>query len=112
MTTITTVGYGDICPENDLERLYAIASMVIGGAFYGFLIGNITAIVTSVDAATRARDTKMEDLHGALQSARAPCAGSGGSRVPHPTTTRSVHDGAPLPGRPAHGGSPLLPAIL
>ena len=63
MTTITTVGYGDICPESDAERLYAIAAMVLGGGFYGYLVGNITAIVTSVDAAQRARAGKMEDLH-------------------------------------------------
>ena len=63
MTTITTVGYGDICPESDAERMYAIVAMVLGGGFYGFLVGNITAIVTSVDAAQQARATKMEDLH-------------------------------------------------
>jgi hypothetical protein len=29
-TTITTVGYGDITPKNDVERFYVTASMIIG----------------------------------------------------------------------------------
>ena len=35
LMTLTSVGYGDICPESDLGRLYAIFAMIIGGAFYG-----------------------------------------------------------------------------
>ena len=35
LMTLTSVGYGDICPESDLGRIYAIFAMIIGGAFYG-----------------------------------------------------------------------------
>ena len=33
MSTMTTVGYGDITPESDGERAYAMVGMVIGGGF-------------------------------------------------------------------------------
>ena len=35
MTTMSTVGYGDICPESDGERIFCLFAMCIGGAFYG-----------------------------------------------------------------------------
>lgn len=35
ITTITTVGYGDILPTTWWERLYCIIAMLVGGAFYG-----------------------------------------------------------------------------
>eukprot|EP00929_Paragymnodinium_shiwhaense_P076771 TRINITY_DN3951_c0_g1_i9.p1 TRINITY_DN3951_c0_g1~~TRINITY_DN3951_c0_g1_i9.p1 ORF type:complete len:790 (+),score=108.57 TRINITY_DN3951_c0_g1_i9:129-2498(+) len=49
MTTMTTVGYGDIVPTADSERGFCIFAMVIGGAFYGYLIGTITEVVASAD---------------------------------------------------------------
>lgn len=39
ITTMTTVGYGDLSPETDAGRLVAIAVMVIGIGFLSFLIG-------------------------------------------------------------------------
>eukprot|EP00929_Paragymnodinium_shiwhaense_P076770 TRINITY_DN3951_c0_g1_i8.p1 TRINITY_DN3951_c0_g1~~TRINITY_DN3951_c0_g1_i8.p1 ORF type:complete len:778 (+),score=112.28 TRINITY_DN3951_c0_g1_i8:130-2463(+) len=49
MTTMTTVGYGDIVPTADSERGFSIFAMVVGGAFYGYLVGTITDVVASVD---------------------------------------------------------------
>ena len=57
------VGYGDICPDSDAERLYAIIAMVIGGAFYGYIIGNISSIVSTTDANSRAYFEKMDLIH-------------------------------------------------
>ena len=34
-TTVTTVGYGDITPQNDDEKMFTMFSMIVGGAFYG-----------------------------------------------------------------------------
>ena len=57
------VGYGDICPDSDAERLYTIIAMVIGGAFYGYIIGNISSIVSTTDANSRAYFEKMDLIH-------------------------------------------------
>ena len=48
--TISSVGYGDILPRSDNERIFSIFMMLIGGAFYGYVIGETAAIVTSFDA--------------------------------------------------------------
>merc|ERR1711939_406245 len=45
MTTMTTVGYGDIIPTSDSERFFSIIAMIVGGAFYGYLVGSITDVV-------------------------------------------------------------------
>ena len=33
-TTMTTVGYGDVTPQTDEERIFCIFAMIIGVAFY------------------------------------------------------------------------------
>eukprot|EP00929_Paragymnodinium_shiwhaense_P114331 TRINITY_DN8268_c0_g1_i6.p1 TRINITY_DN8268_c0_g1~~TRINITY_DN8268_c0_g1_i6.p1 ORF type:complete len:791 (+),score=86.67 TRINITY_DN8268_c0_g1_i6:162-2534(+) len=63
MTTMTTVGYGDIVPYTDTERLFAIVGMVIGGAFYGYLVGTITEIVTLSDSSRRYEERMTMVLH-------------------------------------------------
>jgi potassium voltage-gated channel Eag-related subfamily H protein 4 len=72
MTTITTVGYGDICPNNNGERVYAIVAMVVGGAFYGYIIGNISSIVSSVDSNRRAYNERMEIIHTYMKIRKFP----------------------------------------
>ena len=37
LTTLTTVGYGDITPENQHERLYTLMTLLIGALVFGFL---------------------------------------------------------------------------
>lgn len=60
MTTLSTVGYGDITPETDTERLYAMFAMVVGGAFYGFIVGSISSIVADMDLNKRAFYGRMD----------------------------------------------------
>jgi len=43
-TTMTTVGYGDITPKSDIERIYAIVSMIFGATIFGYIVGSIAAL--------------------------------------------------------------------
>jgi len=47
--TVLTVGYGDIVAKTDLERGYSILWMLIGVAFYAFVIGIITSVIDRID---------------------------------------------------------------
>jgi len=60
MTTLSTVGYGDITPTSDAERGYAMLAMIIGGAFYGYIVGCVTSIVSDMDLNARAFYDRMD----------------------------------------------------
>lgn len=60
VTTLTTVGYGDIIPSTDSERMYAMLAMIIGSAFYGYIIGCITSVITDADIDKRTFNERME----------------------------------------------------
>ena len=60
--TMSSVGYGDVLPKTDGERLFAFFAMVIGGAGYGFIIGSLASVVSDVDAHTRVYNERMETI--------------------------------------------------
>lgn len=44
VTTLTTVGYGDITPTTSIARIYTMFVMLLGVGIYGIVIGNISRI--------------------------------------------------------------------
>jgi len=66
MTTLTTVGYGDIIPTSDGERIYTTFSMVLGGAFYGYVVASITSMIASNDLNATAYYDRMDLIHAWL----------------------------------------------
>lgn len=63
VTTLTTVGYGDITPANNLERGICICVMLGGVFFYSYTISTITSIMSESDK----RKTKLEGKFLILQ---------------------------------------------
>lgn len=59
VTTLTTVGYGDITPFNDLARVYTMVVMILGVGVYAFVIGNISSLLVKVDAIEEANKRKL-----------------------------------------------------
>ena len=49
VTTLTTVGYGDLFPQTQAQKIYAIGVMVLGVGVYAFLIGNIASLLNRID---------------------------------------------------------------
>jgi len=47
--TMVTVGYGDIVPISNSERIFASTYMVIGVILYSFVIDNINQILINID---------------------------------------------------------------
>jgi CRP-like cAMP-binding protein len=45
VTTLTTVGYGDILPYTDAERLFTIICMLVGVIFFGAMVGTLGQLI-------------------------------------------------------------------
>ena len=72
VTTMTTVGYGDIVPVTHAERVYTMVAMVVGGAFYGYVVAQATCIVNAYDARKGPYYAKMDRIHSWLNYHQAP----------------------------------------
>lgn len=53
ITTLTTVGYGDLHPVNRGEMIYDIFYMLLNLALTAYIIGNMTNLITRLTARTR-----------------------------------------------------------
>lgn len=51
VTTLTTIGYGDITPTTNIQIIYTMMVQMIGAAAYGYLIGNLASLLTNIDVA-------------------------------------------------------------
>ena len=49
VTTLATVGYGDIVPKTKLEIIMAILMMITGATLYAFAVGNVVSILNQLD---------------------------------------------------------------
>lgn len=49
VTTLATVGYGDITPKTRLEIMLAIGMMIVGALLYAFVVGNVVSILNQLD---------------------------------------------------------------
>lgn len=64
ITTLTTVGYGDITPQNNIELIFTFMVMFLGVSLYAFVIGNVVAVISSLDASKN----RFRDKLGQIQS--------------------------------------------
>jgi len=49
ITTITTVGYGDITPQNEVEHGFSLVVMVMGSLFFGYSLTFIATIFDKIN---------------------------------------------------------------
>lgn len=50
-TTLTTVGYGDISAKTLPQMAYASMTMVVGVAFFGYVLSNVASVLARMDSA-------------------------------------------------------------
>jgi len=72
ITTMTTVGYGDITPVLDIEYILAILVMLIGASIYAFMIGNIASLVSNLDSGKAHLFNRIESMTQYLRSRKVP----------------------------------------
>ncbi|TAE22729.1 MAG: hypothetical protein EAZ92_15505 [Candidatus Kapaibacterium sp.] len=69
VTTLSTVGYGDVTPKSNMEVLYATGVMGLGVIMYGYVIGNIANILRNLDM-NRQRYYEHTELVRSFMSSR------------------------------------------
>ena len=72
LTTLTTVGYGDITPTNDIERWYALGCLLVGAIIFGYMISTIGSLVTSMDRQSALVQDKTDSIKEYIAWRRMP----------------------------------------
>lgn len=72
VVTATTVGYGDITPNRNIEYLFAIFVILLGASIWAFFIGNIASLLSKLDAAKSAFWGQVDSVTQYLRSRRVP----------------------------------------
>lgn len=67
VTTITTIGYGDIVPVGTGQTVFVIAVEIMGAAMYGLVIGSIAGLIANIDVAKRQYRERLERINAFLR---------------------------------------------
>ncbi len=74
VTTITTIGYGDITPDktHNAEMIFSMCVELIGAGAYGYIIGNIANILTNIDMAKTRHQERVDRMNSFMKSKKIP----------------------------------------
>ncbi len=72
ISTLSSVGYGDVIPTNTGERIYAIGVMMVGVGMYSYIIGNVATILTGIQPARTRYLENMDRLSAFMRYRRIP----------------------------------------
>ena len=62
VTTLTTMGYGDITPKGMTEYIYTIVVMLMGVSFYAYIASNVAIVLANMDEVGSEYRDNMEKL--------------------------------------------------
>jgi len=68
VVVLTTVGFGDAVPINQVEIVVAILTIFLTGVTWAWVVGNIVNIITNLDAFGNTFNTVMDDLNSLMDS--------------------------------------------
>ena len=62
VTTATTIGYGDITPTNEFERFVAAGVIMIGVAYYSFIISDLSQLWNIIASSSSTMSKKEMEI--------------------------------------------------
>ncbi|EKX41175.1 hypothetical protein GUITHDRAFT_74855, partial [Guillardia theta CCMP2712] len=62
LTTVSTLGYGDVLPVTNDERIYTVFTILIGVVVFAFSLGNITTLMTQSEGARLHFEDKLRAI--------------------------------------------------
>ena len=72
LTTLTTIGYGDITPTTNVQTVYTMCIMIIGVGIYGYVIGNVSTILSNLDVSQTSFQEKLNQVNSFLKYKKIP----------------------------------------
>jgi len=72
VTTLVSVGYGDIVPTTNAQMIYAIGAMLVGAGVYTYVISNLVRYFASGDVVKAAFAEKLERIYAFINYHRLP----------------------------------------
>lgn len=72
ITTLATVGYGDIVPNNNPQTVYSMLVILCGVAGYSWVIGNVANLLANLDRARQHHSETVERLAAFLRYRNVP----------------------------------------
>ena len=72
VTTLTTVGYGDVTPHTDNELVLCMIWMMFGVGFYSFVVGTLSSVLTSMDTKSVLLNSKLQLVELLAKDTRLP----------------------------------------
>ena len=72
ITTLTTIGYGDITPAGSVQTVFVIFIEFLGAAMYGMIIGNIANLIANIDVAKSQYREKLDKINAFLNYRNIP----------------------------------------
>ncbi len=72
ITTLTTVGYGDITAKSPWQMLYANGTQIVGVAFFGYVLSNIASLLSRMDAARESHLARLDKVESFFKHYKVP----------------------------------------
>ncbi|CAL8329685.1 unnamed protein product [Merluccius merluccius] len=72
MTSLTSIGFGNIAPTTDGEKVFAVAMMMIGSLLYATIFGNVTTIFQQMYANTNRYHEMLNSVRDFLKLYQVP----------------------------------------
>jgi hypothetical protein len=72
ITTMTTVGYGDITPGRSVEYVLSAIIMLMGASLYAFIIGSVASLLSSIQAAKNSHWERIDSVTEFLRQRQVP----------------------------------------
>mmetsp|Transcript_21766 Transcript_21766/g.41522 ORF Transcript_21766/g.41522 Transcript_21766/m.41522 type:complete len:997 (-) Transcript_21766:389-3379(-) len=72
MSTMTTVGYGDVAAVSDMERLLSVVLVMLGATVYAYFMGNMNIMVAAINSSASKKARQLERVDAFLKSHSVP----------------------------------------
>ncbi|XP_041832206.1 potassium voltage-gated channel subfamily H member 5-like isoform X2 [Melanotaenia boesemani] len=72
MTSLTTIGFGNIAPTTDGEKIFSVAMMMVGSLLYATIFGNVTTIFQQMYTNTNRYHEMLNNVRDFLKLYQVP----------------------------------------